>query len=156
MLKDGENIINCFKLLDTDFHIVAILFKCYLCTLWSDNIIKLKNTNWEFHICFDHIHVFFQLSLDPFCFPINPSLCVSFIFNTHQDQFVLFRCFWMCGLPLECDRLIRDYTRRENVISFAPQLTMLIASWSRLGFPSPTHISKLGFGLCWLSQDLCT
>lgn len=150
MLKDGENIIKCFKLLDTDFHIVAILFKCYLCTLWSYNIIKLKSTN-----CLRVSYMFRSYShllptfLRPILLPYQPIfVCVSFIFNTHQDQFVLFRCFWMCGLPLECDRLIRDYTPRENVISFAPQLTMLIAFCPRLGFPSPTHIFKLGFGLC--------
>lgn len=35
-LKDGQNIVKCFKLCDTAFHIVDILFKC--CILFGTTV----------------------------------------------------------------------------------------------------------------------
>lgn len=51
--------------------------------------------------------------------------------------------FWVCGLPLECERLTRGYTLRENCLS--PSLARGETS---------CPLSVMGFGLTWACTGL--
>lgn len=53
-------------------------------------------------MCFGDISLLSQL------FPIHPTL-YFFSFQTHQDQFVLPKYSYMCGLPWEYVQLFRGF-----------------------------------------------
>lgn len=82
--------------------------------------------------------------------PSYPANFASFFFSTHQDQFLLPKCSWMCGPPWEHGQFIRPTLFRENCLSLSQQqtvdnstmtrgrnscsLSLLAGVWSYLGF----------------------
>jgi hypothetical protein len=69
--------------------------------------------------------------------------------NTHQGQFVIPKCSWMCGFLLESSWLTRHCPLKENHPFFPQQLKMVNSFMARSGILCPALISMLRFGLSW-------
>lgn len=66
-------------------------------------------------------------------FPFLPNFVFFFLPLPHQGQFVLLKYSWICGLPLQHGRHIKECIRRENWPFLSKQLRIANSYSKRVG-----------------------